>query len=112
MTPVLLQVFGFSIADLLDGVVNYAFYIGLGLVITWIIFGWIGFPSSDFMQRVHDVVTSAVNPMIMPIRGRLPPLRLGGIALDLSPIILIIGLWMISRLLSIIIDLFVRPVTG
>lgn len=104
--------FGFSIAELLAGIVQYGFYIMMGILIIWIIFGWIGYPSNDAMQRLHDFVTSVVNPLVMPIRSRIPPLRLGGIGLDLSPIILVIGLLILRSLLNTIIGLFIAPVTG
>lgn len=105
-------VFGFSIAQLLSGIVQYGFYIMMGLIFVWIIFGWIGYPSSDAMQRLHDFVTTIINPIIMPIRSRIPPLRLGGFGLDLSPIILIIGMFLLRGLLNTIIELFIAPVTG
>jgi YggT family protein len=104
--------FGFSIAELLAGIVQYGFYIMMGILIIWIIFGWIGYPSNDAMQRLHDFVTSVVNPLVMPIRSRIPPLRLGGMGLDLSPIILVIGLLILRSLLNTIIGLFIAPVTG
>ena len=106
------QVFGFSIATLLGSTVTYAYYIMLAFVIAWIIFGWVGYPSSDFFQRVYDAVNNVINPIIAPIRSRIPPLRLGGIGLDLSPIILLLGLWMGRRLLGTVIEIFIRPVTG
>lgn len=105
-------IFGFSIAELLSGIVQYGFYILMGILIIWIIFGWIGYPSNDAMQRLHDFVTSVVNPLVMPIRSRIPPLRLGGMGLDLSPIILVIGLLILRSLLNTIIGLFIAPVTG
>lgn len=105
-------IFGFSIAELLSGIVQYGFYIMIGLIFVWIIFGWVGYPSSDAMQRLHDFVTSIVNPIIMPIRSRIPPLRLGGFGLDLSPIILLIGLFILRGLLNTVIQIFIAPVTG
>ena len=104
--------FGFSIAGLLAGIVQYGFYIMMGMLIIWIVFGWIGYPSNDALQRLHDFVTSMINPLVMPIRSRIPPLRLGGFGLDLSPIILVIGLLILRSLLNTIIQLFVAPVTG
>lgn len=104
--------FGFSIAGLLSGIVQYGFYLLMGIIIIWIVFGWIGYPSNELMQRLHDFVTSVVNPLVMPIRSRIPPLRLGGIGLDLSPIILVIGLLILRSLLNTIIGLFIAPVTG
>lgn len=109
----LLQLFGFSISGLLLGVVNYAFYIMFAFIIAWILFSWFpGYPSNRFMQGVYDAVSNVVNPIMMPIRSRIPPLRIGGLALDLSPIIAIFGLYIGRGLLTIIIENFIRPVTG
>lgn len=109
----LLQDFGFSISELLINTVNYAFYVLLGFVIAWILFGWFpGYPSSPFFQAIYDAVGAVVNPIMMPIRSRMPPLNLGGFALDLSPIIVIFGLYIGSGLLVMIIRLFIQPITG
>ncbi len=117
MTPaaslVLLQVFGFSPAVLLETTVNYAFYILLGFIIAWILFSWFpGYPSNRFFQVIYDAVGAVVNPIMMPIRSRIPPLSLGGFALDLSPIIVIFGLYIGRGLLTIVIQQFILPVTG
>ena len=47
-----------------------------------------------------------------PIRSVLPPLNLGGMALDLSPIVAIFALSIARRLLLLIIAGFVAPVAG
>jgi YggT family protein len=50
---------------------------------------------------------------MMPIRSRIPPLNLGGFALDLSPIIVIFGLFLGRSLLNnIVIPEFIRPIMG
>jgi len=108
-----LQDFGFRVSALLANTVNYAFYILLGFVIAWILFSWFpGYPSSRFFQAIYDAVGAVVNPIMMPIRSRMPPLNLGGFALDLSPIIVIFGLYIGRSLLMLVIDNFIRPVTG
>ena len=113
MSVALLQTFGFSISGLMLGVVNYMFYIMFAFIIAWILFGWFpGYPSTRFFQVIYDAVGNVVNPIMMPIRSRIPPLRLGGMALDLSPIIAIFGLYIGRGLLTIIIENFIRPVTG
>jgi YggT family protein len=107
------QAFGFSVSLLLITAVNYAFYILLGFIIAWILFSWFpSYPSNRFLQVVYDTVGAVVNPIMLPIRSRIPPLRLGGFALDLSPIIVIFGLYIGRSLLTIIIQQFIRPVTG
>jgi YggT family protein len=113
MTVALLQEFGFSVASLLAGVVNYTYYILFGFIIASILFSWFpGYPSSSFMQAVYDAVRAVSNPILMPIRSRVPMLRLGGFGIDLSPIIAILGLSIARTLLLIIIERFIGPVTG
>ena len=113
MIVALLQQFGFSVASLLAGVVNYTYYILFGFIIASILFSWFpGYPSSSFMQAVYDAVRAVTNPILMPIRSRVPMLRLGGFGIDLSPIIAILGLSIARTLLLIIIERFIGPVTG
>jgi YggT family protein len=38
-----------------------------------------------------------IYPLILPLRRILPPLRLGGAMLDLSPLVLIFGLQILRR---------------
>ena len=108
-----LQAFGFSVSRLLVTAVDYVFYILLGFIIAWILFSWFpGYPSNRFFQVVYDAVGAVVNPIMMPLRSRLPTLQLGGFALDLSPIVAIFGLYIGRSLLTLIIANFIRPVTG
>ncbi len=52
MTVLLLQVFAYSVAGLLAGVVNYAYYILFGAIIASILFSWFpSYPSSGFFRR-------------------------------------------------------------
>jgi YggT family protein len=112
-TLAILQLFGFRVSVLLATMVNYAFYILLGFIIAWILISWFPrYPSNRFFQVVYDAVRAVVDPIMAPLRSRLPTLNLGGFALDLSPIVAIFGLYIGQTLLLIIIDRFIRPVTG
>jgi YggT family protein len=113
VTPFLLQVFSYSIAELLSAVVNYAYYILFGFIIASILFSWFpSYPSSGIMQAIYNAVRAVADPILMPIRSRVPMLRLGGFGLDLSPIIAIFGLSIARTLLLIIIANFIGPITG
>lgn len=113
MTPTLLQTFSYSISDLLIGIITYAYYILFGFIIASILFSWFpGYPSSGFLQAIYNAVRAVADPILMPIRSRIPPLRLGGFGIDLSPIIALLGIWIARSLLTTIVDLFVRPVLG
>jgi YggT family protein len=108
-----LQQFGFSVAGLLAGVVNYAYIILFAFIIASILFSWFpGYPSSSFMQAVYNAVRTVADPILMPIRSRIPMVQLGGFGLDLSPIIAIFGLIIAKRLLLIVIGQFIQPITG
>ncbi len=109
----LAQLFGFSVGDVLANIVNYAYYILFGAILASIIISFVpGYPSSVFFQAVFDAVRAIVNPILGPIRSVIPPLRIGGFGLDLSPLIAIIGLSIASTLLLTIINEFIRPITG
>ena len=113
MSLALLQEFGFSVADLLAAAVTYIYYILFAFIIASILFSWFpGYPSSSFMQAIYDAVKAVTNPILMPIRSRVPMLQLGGFGIDLSPIIAIFGLIIAKRLLLIVIGQFIRPITG
>lgn len=113
MTVALLQAFAYSISDLLLGIVTYAYYILFGFIIASILFSWFpGYPANRFLQVVYDAARAVADPILMPIRSRIPPLRIGGFGLDLSPIIALLGLWIARRLLTTLIELFIRPVVG
>ena len=108
-----LQQFGFSVAGLLAGAVTYTYYILFAFIIASILFSWFpGYPSSGFMQAVYDAVKAVTNPILWPIRSRVPMLQLGGFGIDLSPIIAIFGLSIARTLLLILIENFIQPVTG
>ena len=110
---VLLQQFGYDVVTLLTTLVDYAFYILFGFIIASILFSWFpGYPSSSFMQAVYDAVRAVANPILMPIRSRVPMLQLGGFGIDLSPIIAIFGLSIARTLLKLIIENFIGPVVG
>lgn len=66
------------------------------VIIAWIVlsyvvsFGRLGFDHP--VRRLYEGLTKAIEPLMRPIRSVVPPVRIGGAALDLSPLILIIGL--------------------
>ena len=113
MTVALLQGVGFGLGALLATVVNYAYYILFVFIIAWVLIGWFpNYPSNSLLQAGYDLVGRVVNPIMRPIRSVLPPLNLGGVALDLSPIVAIFALSIARRLLLLIIAGFVVPITG
>ena len=56
-----------------------------------IILSWFPMPMyRNWFSRVYGVIFSLTEPVMRPFRNLLPPVRLGAVALDLSPIIVFI----------------------
>lgn len=75
------------------------------VVIVHVIISWVP------VRRSHPAVlllNGIVEPLLRPFRRLLPPARTGG--LDLSPILLIVVLWVIERvIISMAAGPFLRP---
>lgn len=72
-------------------------------LIAWIILSYVvnfgRLPWGHPVRRVYDALSRGVDPVLRPIRRVLPPLRTGGIALDLSPLVLFVGIMILRSLL-------------
>jgi YggT family protein len=69
-------------------------------VLAWVILSWIPTSSSHPLGRVNVFLDRIIYPVILPLRRVIPPLRLGGGMLDLSPIVLLIGLRLLMGLVA------------
>jgi YggT family protein len=68
-------------------------------VLVWVILSWIQVSSTHPLGRIQVFLDRIIYPIILPIRRVVPPIRLGGGALDLSPIVLLVGLRILIGLL-------------
>jgi YggT family protein len=68
-------------------------------VIVWVILSWIPTSSGHPLGRLNVFLDRIIYPVILPLRRVIPPLRLGGGMLDLSPIVLLIGINLIMSVL-------------
>lgn len=95
-----------SISSVVDLAYVISTWITLGLVV-WIVLSYIvifGRVSFDHpVRKAYEFANRLVEPMLRPIRKLVPPVRFGGTALDLSPLILIIGV----RLVPVVLDVFI-----
>jgi len=76
------------VVDVLATLLEIYFY----AVFAWVILSWIRVSSMHPLGRVQTFLDRIIYPIILPIRRVLPPIRIGGGALDLSPIVLLIGI--------------------
>lgn len=61
-------------------------------VLAWVILSWIQVSSTHPLGKVQGFLDRIIYPVILPLRRVIPPIRLGGGALDLSPIVLLVGI--------------------
>jgi YggT family protein len=79
------------IADLIQ---FYIVILFVRIVLTWFPID----PWSPF-AKVSRGLARVTDPVLVPVRKVVPPMRLGGAALDLSPIIVFVALEVIARIL-------------
>jgi len=65
-----------------------------------IILSWISPPMSGIGRTLYDIVRDLTEPVLKLVRGLLPPIRMGTVGLDLSPIIVFIALAVVRRALN------------
>ena len=67
-------------------------------VLAWVILSWIPTSSEHPLGRINVFLDRIIYPVILPLRRVIPPVRLGGGMLDLSPIVLLIGIQLLMGL--------------
>jgi YggT family protein len=74
--------------DLLVTLLTIYFY----AIFAWVILSWIRVSSTHPLGRIQTFLDRIIYPVILPLRRVIPPIRIGGGALDLTPIILLLGI--------------------
>ena len=80
-------------------ILDLAFY----AIIIWVILSYVinfgRLPWGHPVRRVYDAIDRVLQPVLRPLRRVLPPVRLGNVALDLSPLVLILGIGILRGLI-------------
>ena len=83
-------------------VVCFALLIAFWAIIAWVVLSYVvaygRMPYGHPVRRVYDGLERVMQPLLRPIRALIPSVRLGTVALDLSPIILIIAITILRRI--------------
>lgn len=64
-----------------------------------IILSWFPMSPVGIGATVSSVLFAVTEPVLGPLRRVLPPVGMGGMGLDLSPIVVIIGVSILSRII-------------
>jgi YggT family protein len=69
-------------------------------IIAYIIASWIPLPYNTALNRIQRFLYDVVDPYLRLFRRFIPQLNMGGLGLDLSPIVAIITLTIVYRLID------------
>ncbi|HLI15109.1 MAG TPA: YggT family protein [Acidimicrobiales bacterium] len=66
-----------------------------------IVLSWFPIHPWSRLARVVRVLAAVTDPVLAPVRRVLPPLRVGSMGLDLSPLVVLFALQLVVRLLEL-----------
>lgn len=81
--------------DIIVWVLQIYFY----AVLAWVILSWIQVSPGHPLAKFSLFLDRIIYPVMLPLRRVIPPLRIGSGMLDLSPIVLLIGLQILTGVL-------------
>jgi YggT family protein len=58
---------------------------------------WIPVGDEHPVGRIRHILRLVTQPLLAPLRALLPPVRMGSVAVDLSPLVLILGLNLLAQ---------------
>lgn len=61
-------------------------------LIVRIILDWVQVPAGHPVGRLRATLASVTDPLLLPLRRLIPPVRMGAVALDVSVIVLLVAL--------------------
>ncbi len=86
-----------KIGELLVSLITlYEGLIILRAVLTWLTCPQTGLPAIDLLERLTDLLERLTDPALKPVRKALPPTG----SIDLSPLVVLIGLELLKRFLA------------
>ena len=84
----------------------FVLWIALLLLIARFVLDWVQMLARNWRPRgivavLCEGLYSVTDPPLRAVRNVIPPLRLGSVMLDLSPMILIIGIYILQRIVEL-----------
>jgi YggT family protein len=86
--------------DTIQSFVSVLFLVYLICIFAYIITSWIPMPYNVWLNRVQRFLYDVVDPYLRLFRRFIPQLSVGGLGLDLSPIVAIIVLYALQILVQ------------
>ena len=64
-----------------------------------VILSWFPITPGSAMESIHDILRMLTDPILLPLRRALPPVRMGAMALDLSPVVALFGVQILHSII-------------
>ena len=81
-------------------IICIAIWVFIAALIIRIILEWVQVPSMHPVGRLRSSLAAVTDPVLMPLRRVIPSIRLGAVALDVSIIVLLVGLRILQSVLG------------
>ena len=86
-------------------IIYFALWVAVLLLIARFVLDWVQMLARQWRPRgavavLCEGIYSVTDPPLRAVRGVIPPMRLGSVMLDLSPMILLIGIFMLQRIVA------------
>ena len=68
-------------------------------ILIWVVLSWVPTPAGHPLRSAKDFLDRVLNPALRPFRNFLPPVRVGGVGVDLSPLALMVSVFLLQRVI-------------
>ena len=69
------------------------------VVFARVVLEWVPVGDEHPVGKVRHALRLVTQPVLAPLRALIPPVRMGAVAVDLSPLVLILGLNLLTRVI-------------
>jgi YggT family protein len=86
-------------------IIWFILWVAIVLLLARFVLDWVqllarSWRPQGWVAALCEALYSITDPPLRAVRGVIPPIRLGGAALDLSPMILLIGIWIVMTIVE------------
>jgi len=71
------------------------------VLIVRVLGSWFPIPPSGPVRSFMSIIYALTEPVMRPLRGLIPPLRMGAVGFDLSPIIVFVAIGILQRAICV-----------
>ena len=91
--------------EVVGQVIWFLLWVAIVLLLARFVLDWVqllarSWRPQGWVAALCEALYSITDPPLRAVRGVIPPIRLGGAALDLSPMILLIGIWIVMTIVE------------